>query len=125
MILNLFALVLFFMFELLSQYFAAFGYVAQWPSEIHTAGGAEQWMVAFCASWWEPCEELHVIFEQFPAQQFLELIVTIIRFNIIITMFKLLRTNLFRSCLKTLENNCVMDAVLSPFCHLLSKGLPP
>eukprot|EP00435_Cladocopium_sp_Y103_P060543 s428_g22.t1 len=31
-------------------------------------GGAEQWMVAFCASWWEPCEELHVIFEQLAAK---------------------------------------------------------
>lgn len=25
-------------------------------------------MVAFCASWWEPCEELHVIFEQLAAK---------------------------------------------------------
>ena len=49
--------------------FYCIGHLAQCPSEIHTAGGAEQWMVAFCASWWEPCEELHVIFEQFPPQQ--------------------------------------------------------
>ncbi|CAK9045897.1 Putative rhamnose biosynthetic enzyme 1 [Durusdinium trenchii] len=25
-------------------------------------GGSEQWMVSFCTSWWEPCEELEVIF---------------------------------------------------------------
>ena len=31
-------------------------------------GGAEQWIVAFCASWWEPCDELDVIFDQLAAE---------------------------------------------------------
>mmetsp|Transcript_31066 Transcript_31066/g.58259 ORF Transcript_31066/g.58259 Transcript_31066/m.58259 type:complete len:218 (+) Transcript_31066:73-726(+) len=27
-------------------------------------GGAEQWLVAFCPSWWEPCHELELLFAE-------------------------------------------------------------